>query len=38
MWRIRLWLVYWVSTAMRRMPELTAFDSAKSMMRNLPPK
>ena len=29
--------LYCVSTAMRRMPELTQFDSTKSMMRNLPP-
>ncbi len=27
-----------VATAMRRMPEFSAFDSAKSMMRDLPPK
>ena len=37
-WRIRLCALYWVATAMRRMPELSAFDSAKSMMRLLPPK
>ena len=37
-WRIRLCALYWVATAMRRMPELSAFDSAKSMMRDLPPK
>ena len=37
-WRIRLWALYWVATAMRRMPELSALDSAKSMMRVLPPK
>ncbi len=36
--RIRLWALYWVATAMRRMPELSAFDKAKSMMRDLPPK
>ena len=38
MWRIRLCARYCVATPMRRMPELTAFDSAKSMMRDLPPK
>jgi hypothetical protein len=32
------WDLYWVSTPMRRMPELMQFESAKSMMRNLPPK
>ena len=37
-WRIRLCALYCVATAMRRMPELSAFDSAKSMMRDLPPK
>ena len=37
-WRIRLCALYCVATAMRRMPELSAFDSAKSMMRVLPPK
>ena len=30
--------LYWVATPMRRMPELSAFDSAKSMIRVLPPK
>ncbi len=35
--RIRLCALYWVATPMRRMPEFTQFDSAKSMMRNLPP-
>jgi hypothetical protein len=30
--------LYWVNTAIWRMPELTQFDSTKSMMRNLPPK
>src|SRR6202795_672473 len=29
--------LYWVSTAIWRMPELTQFESTKSMMRNLPP-
>jgi hypothetical protein len=38
MWRMRLWALYCVATAMRRMPELSAFDRAKSMMRDLPPK
>ncbi len=37
-WRIRLCALYWVATPIRRMPELSAFDSAKSMMRLLPPK
>ena len=37
-WRIRLWALYWVATAILRMPEFSAFDSAKSMMRDLPPK
>ncbi len=27
-----------VATQMRRMPEFSAFESAKSMMRDLPPK
>jgi len=30
--------LYWVATPIRRMPELIAFDSAKSMIRALPPK
>jgi len=30
--------LYWVATAIRRMPELMALESAKSMMRDLPPK
>src|SRR3982074_3505816 len=30
--------LYWVSTAICRMPELTQFDSTKSMIMNLPPK
>src|SRR5712691_13345125 len=38
MWRSRLWLLYWVSTAMRRKPALTRFESAKSTSRKLPPK
>mmetsp|Transcript_44682 Transcript_44682/g.105121 ORF Transcript_44682/g.105121 Transcript_44682/m.105121 type:complete len:292 (+) Transcript_44682:1454-2329(+) len=38
MWRSSEWLLYCVTTAMRRMPEFRQFDSAKSMMRNLPPK
>src|SRR5205814_10264640 len=37
-WRSRLCALYWVKTAMRRMFELRQLDSAKSMMRNLPPK
>src|SRR6266404_4812140 len=36
--RIRLWALYWVATSIRRMPEFTAFESAKSMMRDFPPK
>lgn len=32
------WDLYCVTTPMRLMPELTQFESAKSMMRNLPPK
>src|SRR6478672_5115670 len=36
--RIKLWALYWVATAIRRMPEFTAFESAKSMMRDFPPK
>jgi hypothetical protein len=35
---MRLCALYWVATAIRRIPELRAFDSAKSMMRDLPPK
>ena len=38
MWRIRLCALYWVATLIRRMPELSAFDSAKSMILLLPPK
>jgi hypothetical protein len=37
-WRIRLCALYCVATPMRRMPEFSALDSAKSMMRVLPPK
>jgi hypothetical protein len=37
-WRSRLCDLYWVSTEMRRTPEFRQLDSAKSMMRNLPPK
>ncbi len=37
-WRISECALYCVATPMRRMPELSAFDSAKSMMRVLPPK
>jgi len=36
-WRISECDLYCVSTPMRRMPELTQFDSGKSMMRYLPP-
>ena len=35
---MRLCALYWVATAMRRMPELSALESAKSTMRDLPPK
>ena len=38
MWRISECALYCVATPMRRMPEFSAFDSAKSMMRDLPPK
>ena len=38
MCRISEWALYWVSTPMRRMPELMQLESGKSMMRNLPPK
>ena len=31
MCRSRLWDLYWVSTAIRRRPPLTRFDSAKSI-------
>ena len=37
-WRIRLCALYCVATPMRRMPEFSAFDSAKSMIRDLQPK
>src|ERR1017187_5971211 len=36
--RIRLCALYCVQMPMRRMPELTQLDRAKSIMRNLPPK
>jgi hypothetical protein len=36
--RIRLCALYCVATAILRMPELSALDSAKSTMRDLPPK
>ena len=35
---MREWALYCVATPMRRMPELTAFERAKSMIRLLPPK
>jgi hypothetical protein len=38
MWRMSEWALYWVATPMRRMPELIAFDRAKSMIRLTPPK
>ena len=37
-WRIRLCALYCVATAIRRMPEFKALESAKSMIRVLPPK
>src|ERR1700722_7970039 len=37
MCRSRLWLLYWVSTAIRRIPALTRLDSAKSTSRYMPP-
>jgi hypothetical protein len=37
-WRSSECDLYWVMTPMRRRPEFMQFDSAKSMMRNLPPK
>src|SRR5580704_6110847 len=38
MWRSRLWLLYWVSTQILRMPPLARLDSAKSISRYSPPK
>jgi hypothetical protein len=38
MWRMSEWALYWVAMAILRMPEFSAFDRAKSMMRALPPK
>src|SRR6476660_7785623 len=37
MWRSRLWLLYWVSTAIRSTPAFTRFDNAKSINRYSPP-
>src|SRR5580693_3759252 len=37
MCRSRLWLLYWVSTAIRKIPALTRLDSAKSTSRYMPP-
>src|ERR1022692_2824424 len=37
MCRSRLWLLYWVSTQIRRQPAFTRFDSAKSISRYRPP-
>src|SRR5688572_24768539 len=37
-WRISECALYCVATPMRRMPEFSAFDSAKSIIRVLPPK
>src|SRR5574344_474054 len=37
-WRISECDLYWVSTPIWRMPELTQLDNTKSMMRYLPPK
>src|SRR6266480_2727112 len=35
--RSRLWLLYWVSTQIRRHPALTRLDNAKSTSRYRPP-
>src|ERR1700734_3626211 len=35
--RSRLWLLYWVSTQIRRIPPLTRLDNAKSTSRYRPP-
>src|SRR5262249_43178312 len=35
--RSRLWLLYWVSTQIRRTPPLTRLDNAKSTTRYTPP-
>src|SRR6516164_1286821 len=37
MCRSRLWLLYWVSTQIRRHPALTRLDNAKSTSRYRPP-
>src|ERR1017187_3642120 len=37
MCRSRLWLLYWVSTQIRRQPALTRLDRAKSISRYRPP-
>src|SRR6266702_3709085 len=37
MCRFRLWLLYWVSTQIRKMPPLARLDSAKSTSRYRPP-
>src|SRR6476469_8470539 len=37
MWRSSLWLLYWVSTAIRTIPALTRLDNAKSINRYSPP-
>src|SRR5215471_15358215 len=37
MCRSRLWLLYWVSTQIRRQPALTRLESAKSISRYRPP-
>src|SRR5690348_458563 len=37
MCRSRLWLLYWVSTQILRMPPLARLDSAKSISRYRPP-
>src|SRR6185369_10972700 len=37
MCRSRLWLLYWVSTQIFRMPPLARLDSAKSISRYRPP-
>ena len=37
MWRSSEWLLYCVSTTIRRKPALTRFESAKSISRYMPP-
>src|SRR5437867_10133499 len=37
MWRSRLWLLYWVRTAILRTPALTRLERQKSISRYVPP-